>query len=194
MGDFVITADAHYMSVITSGGDVDIFDLADNRKIHTISTGSLFGNPSDSLAVCGNDRLVIYSKSQSDVAVIRFSDGRLLWHQQFKSLTSGRTITALEKGEKTGLLILNYDEIMTVSAENGEILSSYIISDVSGGEASAVYSSDFSVCVDSENDGYSILCMSSGDDSDKSTVTGVLTCYYETDRTVWTPFSREYYW
>ena len=194
VGDFVITADAHYMSVITSGGDVDIFDLADNRKIHTISTGSLFGNPSDSLAVCGNDRLVIYSKSQSDVAVIRFSDGRLLWHQQFKSLTSGRTITALEKGEKTGLLILNYDEIMTVSAENGEILSSYIISDVSGGEASAVYSSDFSVCVDSENDGYSILCMSAGGDSDKSTVTGVLTCYYETDRTVWTPFSQEYYW
>ena len=195
MSNFLITADAHYMAVINSGGDVAVYNLAENRKIYTISTYGLFGSPSDRLTVCGKDRLVIYNRYREDVALINISDGEVLWHQQFKSFMYSRRIIALGEGENSRLLLINYDEIIYVNAENGEIESRYMIRDASGGEASAVYmpGANAYCCVDAENACYSILCQLVEEKTLRGAVNGVLTCYYETGRVVWTPFSQEYF-
>ena len=190
--NFAITSDAHYMAMVSYGGDIDVFDLVENRKLYTISTSGLFGNMLYNLTYCGNDRLLIYNWDY--VVMIRFSDGAILWHQQFDDYCED--IIALGENDVSGLLFLYRGEILIVSAENGEILNRFMIGDASGGEASNFYS-DYKkiyIHVDTENACFSILCEEYDDNAQRSMATGVLTCYYETGRLVWTPFGQEHYW
>ena len=190
--NFAITSDAHYLAMLSNGGDVGVFDLVENRKIYTISVYSIFGDMPYHLVDCGNDQLVIYGLT--DVAMVRFSDGTILWHQQFKDFHG--EIKALGENDVSSLLFLDKEEVLIVSAENGEILERCVIGAASGGQASRAYASiKSSYCyVDAENACFSILCEEADDNDQKTMATGVLTYYYETGRSIWTPFSQEQYW
>ena len=187
--DFAVTSDAHYVAILSYEGDVDVFDMVENRKLYTISTYNLFDNVSSDLANCGNDRLVIHYST--DVAMVRFSDGEILWHQQFEGFSGD--IIDLGENDSSSLLFLNRDAVMIVSAENGEIMDRCIIGDASGGEASEIYRTSCSFYVDTENVSCSILCIEYDDSIQKTMARGILTYYYGTGNSVWTPFSQECY-
>ena len=72
-----ITADAHYMAMVSSGGDVEVCDLSKNTAPYTISSYSLFGAAANRADACGSDRFVLYGELLDDLAMIRFSDGEV---------------------------------------------------------------------------------------------------------------------
>ena len=193
---FTISVDAHYMAMVSSGGDVDICDLAKNTAPRSISSYNLFGAAADRAAACGTDRFVLYGELLDDLAMIRFSDGEVLWHQQFM----GRYKRILDLGKDgASLLLLTDKEVIIIDSENGEVLSRCTIEEASGGGATKSYgysnaigSGGTYVSTNEENASCTILCSIDGD-SFSDPATGVLTYYYKTGRTVWTPFSLENY-
>ena len=193
---FTISVDAHYMAMVSSGGDVEICDLAKNTVPRSISSYNLFGAAADKAAACGTDRFVLYGELLDDLAMIRFSDGEVLWHQQFM----GRYKRILDLGKDgASLLLLTDKEVIIIDSENGEVLSRCTIEEASGGGATKSYgysnaigSGGTYVSTNEENASCTILC-AADDDSFSEPATGVLTYYYKTGRTVWTPFSLENY-
>ena len=178
-----ITADAHYMAMVSSGGDVEVCDLSKNTAPYTISSYSLFGAAANRADACGSDRFVLYGELLDDLAMIRFSDGEVLWHQQFK----GRYI-----------LLLTDKEVLILNSENGEVVSRCSIEEASGGGATQSYKYSYSfssgnfASANEENASCTILC-TVDDDSFSEPASGVLTYYYKTGKTVWTPFGQENY-
>lgn len=192
---FSITDDAHYMAMVSSGGDVEICDLAKNTAPYSISSYSLFGAAADRTAACGGDRFVLYGELLDDLAMIRFSDGEVLWHQQFK----GRYKRVMGLGKDgASLLLLTDKEVIIINSENGEVLSRCTIEEASGGGATQSYKYSYSfsngnfASANEENASCTILC-SIDDDSFSEPATGVLTYYYKTGKAVWTPFGQENY-
>ena len=193
---FSVTDDAHYMAMISSGGDVEACDLAKNTVLYSISSYSLFGSAAGRVTACGSDRFVIYDQFLDDLAMVRFSDGEILWHQQF----SGRYKRARALGKDGScVLLLTDQDVIILDSENGEVKSRCTIGEASGGGASQTYKYSYSidnglsyVSENEENSSCAILC-SMNDDSFSEPASGVLTYYYETGRTVWTPFGQENY-
>ena len=193
---FAITDDAHYMAMLSTGGDVEVCDLSKNTAPYTLSSYKLFGTAAGKVTDCGVDRFVLYDKNHDDIAMIRFSDGEVLWHQQFKGKDRG--VLPLGK-DGASLLLLTHDEAIILNSENGEVVSRCSIPAASGGEnrslsgiSDSYYRSRTDVCVNEENKSCTILC-SSYNDSLAGSVSGALTYYYETGKTVWTPFGLENY-
>jgi len=192
---FSITDDAHYMAMVSSGGDVEICDLAKNNAPYSISSYSLFGAAANRTDACGSDRFVLYGELLDDLAMIRFSDGEVLWHQQFK----GRYKRVMGLGKDgASLLLLTDKEVIIINSENGEVLSRCTIEEASGGGATQSYKYSYSfsngnfASANEENASCTILC-SIDDDSFSEPASGVLTYYYKTGKTVWTPFGQENY-
>ena len=192
---FAITPDAHYLAMVSSGGDVEVYDLAENRKLFALSTYSLLGKASDRAISCGNDRFLIYSQYENDVAMISCSDGGLLWHQKFEG--TGRRILILGEDNTSRIMILDREEALILDSANGDILNRLMIEEESGGAASKVYNAGLEsarrcAVVSTEDACCSILC---AEDSDKlyDRATGILSYYYETGKTVWTPLEPESY-
>ena len=190
-----ITADAHYMAMVSSGGDVEVCDLSKNTAPYTISSYSLFGAAADRADACGSDRFVLYGELLDDLAMIRFSDGEVLWHQQFK----GRYKRVMSLGKDgASLLLLTDKEVLILNSENGEVVSRCSIEEASGGGATQSYKYSYSfssgnfASMNEENASCTILC-SIDDDSFSEPASGVLTYYYKTGKTVWTPFGQENY-
>ena len=190
-----ITADAHYMAMVSSGGDVEVCDLSKNTAPYTISSYSLFGAAANRADACGSDRFVLYGELLDDLAMIRFSDGEVLWHQQFK----GRYKRVMSLGKNgASLLLLTDKEVMILNSENGEVVSRCSIEEASGGGATQSYKYSYSfssgnfASANEENASCTILC-SVDDDSFSEPASGVLTYYYKTGKTVWTPFGQENY-
>ena len=196
LSNYTITQDAHYMAMISSGGEVQVCDLSQNTVLYTLSSYELFGSALTSVTACGDDRFVIFDVNLDDVAVVRFSDGEVLWHQRFSG--TGRRVLALGKNGGS-LLHLTSEEALILNSENGEIVSRCSVKEASGGEASKVYRSAYAyedtgrcVSINEENASCTILC-STEDDSFNDPVSGALTYYYGTGKTVWTPFRQESY-
>ena len=190
-----ITADAHYMAMVSSGGDVEVCDLSKNTAPYTISSYSLFGAAANRADACGSDRFVLYGELLDDLAMIRFSDGEVLWHQQFK----GRYKRVMSLGKDgASLLLLTDKEVMILNSENGEVVSRCSIEEASGGGATQSYKYSYSfssgnfASANEENASCTILC-TVDDDSFSEPASGVLTYYYKTGKTVWTPFGQENY-
>ena len=190
-----ITADAHYMAIVSSGGDVEVCDLSKNTAPRSISSYGLFGAAADRTAACGKDRFVLYGELLDDLAMIRFSDGEVLWHQQYK----GRYKRVMELGEDgASLLLLTDKEVIILNSESGEVISRCSIEEASGGGATQSYKYSYSfssgnfASANEENASCMILCSLDGD-SFSDPATGVLTYYYKTGKTVWTPFGQENY-
>lgn len=193
---YAVTKDAHYMAMVSTAGDVEICDLAKNTAPFTLSSYKLFGSAASKVTDCGADRFVLYDNSKDDIAMIRFADGEVLWHQQFKG--SGKRVIALGK-DGAFLLLLTTKEVIILNSENGEVVSRCTIQDASSGGASRAYKTigsyyigQFGISVNEENKSCAILC-SIDSDSFIDPVSGVLTYYYESGKTVWTPFGLENY-
>ena len=191
---YAITDDARYMAMISTGGEVSVCDLVQNTVLYTISSYNLFGSTYCNVTCCGKDRFVLYDKVLDNVAVIRFADGEVLWHQQFRG--TDKRVLALGR-DGSGLLLLTGEEVIILNAENGDIVSRCSIVEASEGEAVKVYKPGYDnglncVSVNEENASCAILCAA---DTDTYTdpAAGVLTYYYETGRTVWTPLRQEHY-
>ena len=136
-----ITADAHYMAMVSSGGDVEVCDLSKNTAPYTISSYSLFGAAANRADACGSDRFALYGELLDDLAMIRFSDGEVLWHQQFK----GRYKRVMSLGKDgASLLLLTDKEVMILNSENGEVVSRCSIEEASGGGATQSYKYSYS--------------------------------------------------
>ena len=197
LGFFTVTNDAHYMAMISSAGEVEVCDLVQNTMPYTISSYKLFGSAADRVTGCGKDRFMIYGQGVDDIAMVRYDDGEVLWHQQFRG--SNKRVLALGK-EGSYILLLTDEEAVILDSENGEILRRCSIQDASGGEAQKAYKPSSyryltarqSVSVNEEKASCAILCEQESDSFDHS-VTGILTYYYETGKTVWTPFTKENY-
>ena len=193
---YTITEDAHYMAMISTAGDVEVCDLTKNTKIYTLSSYRLFGSAASRVTWCGKDRFVLHDLNKDDIAVIRFDDGEVLWHQQVKGYY--KRIMALGK-DGAYLLLLTQNEAIILNSENGEIVSRCTIEEATGGAASRTYRATHSYLYDNhyfstneETASCAILC-SIEDDNSVERATGVLTYYYKTGKTVWTPFEQENY-
>ena len=196
LDNYTITKDAHYMAMISTSGDVEVCDLCQNTTPYTLSSYNLFGTAANAVTSCGNDRFVLYGLNLDDMAVVRFSDGEVLWHQKFQG--SGKRVLAL--GNDSSLLMLfTRQEVIILDSQNGDIVSRCSIQEASGGEATQSYKPAYAyesinrcVSVNEENASCTVLC-SIDDDSFSEPATGVLTYYYETGKTVWTPFRQDNY-
>ena len=196
LDNYTITKDAHYMAMISTSGDVEVCDLCQNTTPYTLSSYNLFGTAANAVTSCGNDRFVLYGLNLDDMAVVRFSDGEVLWHQKFQG--SGKRVLAL--GNNSSLLMLfTRQEVIILDSQNGDVVSRCSIQEASGGEATQSYKPAYAyesinrcVSVNEENASCTVLC-SIDDDSFSEPATGVLTYYYETGKTVWTPFRQDNY-
>ncbi len=192
---YAVTDDARYLAILSGVGEVDVYDLEADTKLYSLETALIFGEPAENLQCHGTDKLLIYDKYNDDVALVRFSDGEILWHQRFSGYS--QDIRSLKAAGSTDLLLFTEKEILVISEEGGEIRQQILIADASGGEAEKVYNltgygTDHCKPVSRENGSCSFLC-EYRDEEYNDHLTGVLTYYCETGTTVWTPFARPVY-
>ncbi len=191
LNGYCLTEDARYLAIVSSVGDVDVYDMVEDTKLYTISTADLIGKPAYQVVCCGPDRFVIYDTYVDDIVLVRFSDGEILWHQRFE----GFSHHVVPAGAGNDLILLMQEEILRIGIEDGEIKDRLVVSEVTEEQANQVYvpvsyERDKAVSVCEEDACCSIICLFETEDDEKS-LTGIMTYFWETGKTVWTPVSKE---
>lgn len=206
----IISPDArHLVMMDISGKVIAIWDLEKDEMTAQISSQDVLGKDYNvSLSGHSRDHFVLWNEDGHDAALLRYDDGSVLWHQQFE--TEEWILNLFSAGEEDSpVILLSREDLLFIDPVSGEVFARLDAGTVSGGQASQWYSHNsgsaaswnpgaeglFAVCPEAE-----CVCVAAGTSyetepsaGDKTFLTGFLTYYYRTGKSVWTPFQRSCY-
>ena len=211
LNHYIISPDAGCLAMIDiSGKVIAIWDLEEDKMTAQLSSQDVIGR---SYGVCisghSSEDFVLWSTgaSSTDAALIRYADGAVLWHQCFEHEDWILNLVSLGEAEDSPLMLVSEHNLLFIDPASGEVFARLDVNPASAGQASVWYNRSgigawvsgdgrFAVCPESE-----CVCVAAGNTyendensgEDDTFITGFLTYYYKTGKSVWTPFERKCY-
>ena len=197
---YIVSPDAAYLVMSNLNSSVEVYDLTADALVKQVLAGDLLDGYTPYMESHGTQQFVLWTKGQ-DVSLIRYSDASVLWHQKFVDYI--RCVISLGDDSESPLLVVTEKELILLDAGDGEIRERVDLEGASGGLASVFFQQNVFGAYYAENKEPYALCPDSGcvclpagnarESSFAVDVTGFLTYYYETGRTVWTPYELSAY-
>ena len=188
LDQFLVSPDAAYLAMTSDRSALAVWDLQADRKVAEIDTRDLTGSPANSLMGHGKEQFVLWDYYGNNVALIRYSDASVIWHRSFEDPV--RKVISPADDARAPLVLFTYRELAAVDAQSGKTLSSISAEEASGGSTSDFFDSwgGSAVCP-----GAGCVIAAAGKDREdgRTEITGIVTYFYNTGKTVWTPFHTD---